>query len=450
MSSTGVTTRSRTREKQSPVVSRRRRSPSREDIIPSKRQKKEDIYKKLDDIGKSNNYGLHSIIFYKNEEEESKEEKNNEYSGVYKVDSIIEKGKVALNKYNENSYNISNLLNNSSNNSRPIISYDDVRKLIISGNERTFPKKTEIGVCKGSITSKFFEDAFKKESKNNTFIVLMDLIKNPTVKRNQIKGFIIAKKNKMDDGSYSYYIELICSEDGYGTILLNWFINFTFQRIIKDDIFTLSIKDPSYKVRSLSLSAISSVLYYYPRFGYLHVKSCPGEENINVSNARNIVPNKKDENGNDIRNVRDTDSDEFVNFLFVLTRNGFNSYDDSFCSAIANSVSYDANNKNVLMPDFFKESNLNDFEDYTNHVKDLNQSSKDSLNRVKSLYDKTYSTYLEAKRNYDNNSSNERIETNYNNAKKNYFDAAFEYAKYLYYYASGCSGYGYKMMKCNV
>ena len=113
-------------------------------------------------------------------------------------------------------------------------------------------------------------------------------------------SFILGHNNdKDDDGNATKeaYIDIICACPGSGRYLLDYFINFA----------------ESNDYNAVSLSAIPTVLTYYPRFGFSHRHSCNPEESGIVPPA--ILSDKKyrDEKYKDIDNIYD--DDEYYEYL---------------------------------------------------------------------------------------------------------------------------------------
>jgi hypothetical protein len=359
--------------------------------------------------------GMYMVIFYHNKES------GENLSTLYPLQMQTISGKTTLKAFDIFDYDITKFFNSSYD-----VPLSTIKTLVQRANEREFPNYT--GVCQGGVSSDFISDQIRIDQ-NDTFMVLVDFDKP---KQELVKGFIIARKYRQNDNTFSYYIDIICSEPGYGSFLIKWFINFLFERKAGQNI--TDVRDPSFNVSSLSLSALSTVLYYYPIFGYMHVHACPSVQEDAITFAKNSVPKDK----------RDTNNDQFIKFLFILTKKGFNSNDDSFCVDMSEVV--DTKTENVVKPENLSEEKLATHSTYIERIDDLSEDTRNIINSSKQAYDKAYKEFMEVK---DNEfAKSERIKNMFIQKKKEYFDAAFNYAKNLYLHVSGCDGYGYKMMKC--
>ena len=363
--------------------------------------------------------GMYMVVFYHNKEN------GENLSALYQIKTetittVSGKEIKILKAFDILDYDIRNLFESGYD-----VPLSTIKTLVQRANERDFPDFK--GVCQEGVSSDYINDQIKIDQ-NDTFMVLVDFDKP---KQDLVKGFIIARKDEQNDNTLSYYIDIICAERGYGSYLLKWFINFLFERKIQQNI--TNNRDPAFNVSSLSLSALSSVLYYYPTFGYMHVNACPGEQDNDIILAKNAVPIVDDK--------RDTNSDQFINFLFVLTKKGFNSKKDSFCVYLSEVID------DIDNPKDLSDEKLNSYPAYTKRIGELSKSTRKIVDNSKQTYDKAYREFMEVK---DNEfAKSQRLKDIYLQKKKNYFDASFNYAKNLYLHVSGCDGDGYKMMKCN-
>ncbi len=282
------------------------------------------------------------------------------------------------------------------------------------------PTKDVTGVCVGEVGQSFLSSQYRKGS-NDTFVLFIDH------KEKKFVGYIVANRVRSSDKeTYSYYIDIICAEAGYGSLLLEWFINFFFRE-------TNNKKDPAYNVESLSLSALSSVLTYYTRFGYLHVENCEEKEIQEIVDARKNLPkaNKKPQRT----------AVEFINFLFLLTRQGFNATENPICKYIAQG------NIDDEMKDGDRFKTISAYDKYTDYMNDLKEKMKSKNKGVVEQASKLYKEITNLEKDYEESfeayQDNKTIEN-----KKKYFDATFKYAKYLYIDIGGCDNNGYYMKRC--
>lgn len=281
--------------------------------------------------------------------------------------------------------------------------------------------KNVTGVCVGEVGQSFLSSQYRKGS-NDTFVLFIDH------KQKKFVGYIVANRVKSSEKeTYSYYIDIICAESGYGSLLLEWFINFFFRE-------TKDKKDPAFNVESLSLSALSSVLTYYTRFGYLHVENCEEKEIQEIVDARKNLPKAN--------NKPQRTSAEFINFIFLLTRQGFNATENPICKYIAQG------NIDDEMKDGDRFKTINAYDKYNTYMTDLKErmksKNKEDAEEAKELY--KYITNLA--QNYETSFEAYQNEKTVENKKK-YFDATFKYAKYLYLTVGGCDNNGYYMKRCN-
>jgi len=283
------------------------------------------------------------------------------------------------------------------------------------------PKHTKdvSGICVGDVGQSFLSSQYRK-SENDTFLLLIDH------KQKKFVGYIIARRKKTEKGTFSYYIDIICAEPGHGSVLLNWFINFFFRE-------TKDKNDPAFNVESLSLSALSSVLTYYTKLGYLHVENCEQKELQEIHVARENLPivNRKPQRT----------SVQFINFLFLLTRQGFNATENPICEFIARGDIDDE------MKDGDRFKTILAYEKYTDYMEDLKERMKSKNKKVAEEASKLYKEITNLEKNYEESfeayQDNKTIEN-----KKAYFDATFKYAKYLYIDIGGCDNNGYYMKRC--
>jgi hypothetical protein len=286
------------------------------------------------------------------------------------------------------------------------------------------PKKTVYGVCQGDVAASYTSSQYRK-SANDTYILLIDH------KYNKYVGYIVAKRISTNNG-ISYYIDIICTEPGigYGNSLLNWFMGFFGRE-------TTNVNDPAYGVTSLSLSALSSVLTYYTRFGYMHVNNCGENEDPEIVLERQQIPilNKKP----------NRTSVEFINFLFLLTRKGYNVTQDPICSFISSDNITDKNiNDETDVTSYVRFKSISSYDKYDNYMKDLKKRMK---GKDKEEATRLYNDITVLEKAY--NSSNKEYEKNKTlENKKKYFDATYNFAKYLYAYVGSCDNNGYSMKKC--
>jgi hypothetical protein len=121
------------------------------------------------------------------------------------------------------------------------ITKETISQVILDHTER---------VCRKTVSKSYVTLAIP----NNTLIyVIADI---PDI--HGIKGFLLAHPL----GDNTMYLDVICADPGYGKHLLNVFID--------------SVK--SYD--EIVLSALTSVLSYYPQFGFAHREDCVGDPQL--------------------------------------------------------------------------------------------------------------------------------------------------------------------------
>lgn len=360
--------------------------------------------------------GYSVIVFFMNGEEQFAYQYDLDKESKYDVNLLLNKPmKVSLNyvqtkirQMMEREYTIPNI-NPETNKAYPK-----------SENEKDpKPTKDVIGVCVGEVGHSFLSSQYRKGS-NDTFVLFIDHTKKKFV------GYILANRIKSSEKEISYYIDIICAEAGYGSLLLEWFINFFFRE-------TTNKKDPAYNVTSLSLSALSSVLTYYTRFGYLHVENCEEKEIQDIAVARENLPKAN--------NKPQRTAVEFINFLFLLTRQGFNATENPICKYIAKG------NIDDEMKDGDRFKTISAYDKYTDYMNDLKEKMKSKNKGVVEQASKLYKEITNLEKDYEESfeayKDNQTIEN-----KKKYFDATFKYAKYLYIDIGGCDNNGYYMKRC--
>lgn len=227
-------------------------------------------------------------------------------------------------------------------------------------------------------------------------------------------SFIIGSANTENRVKY-YYIDIICGNPkirGQAAVLLSIAINFITNIM---------------GIKVIVLSALEHVISYYPKFGFMFIKdkrSCSPDtavlEGMTKLNPEikggKVVGYKKDE--------------AFTKFLYLLTSLGFNSKNDTWCSA-ASAIGLSTS------------------------VEDVENSMKNpaSIDRNSSLIENenlmnSYRNYSSAVSNYGQEkikpSPNQDVLTQ--NAKQ-IIQYAFEYAHQLFE-AGGCTSDGFKMTRC--
>ena len=124
-------------------------------------------------------------------------------------------------------------------------------------------------------------------------------------------SFILGHNNDKDDldnATKEAYIDIICACPGSGRYLLDYFIKFA----------------ESNSYNAISLSAIPTVLTYYPRFGFSHRHTCNKDEKEIL--PPDVLSDKKyrDEKYKDIDNIYDDDG--YYEYLKKLRDNEFGTY----------------------------------------------------------------------------------------------------------------------------
>ena len=341
---------------------------------------------------------------------------------------------------NENEMYNSDLLLNNSQNITPAYIQSKIRQMMKREYEidnidpetdmvdKQNPKRDVRGICRGDVGQAFMADQYKKEA-NDTKILLIDHAKQEYV------GYIIARREQQDKDR-TYYIDIICTEPGYGGKFLSWFINFFTSE-------TTNKESPSYGITSLSLSALSSVLTFYPKQGYLHVKNCEENEEKEIRVTRDNLPKHADGKKPNRSTV------EFINFLFLLTRKGYNATENPICEFISQSdINNDMNQEDVN--NYIRFRSIDTQDKYKSYMLDLEKrrkskakANKEDAEEAQRLYDVITGlrkTYENAYQSYTKDSTDEN--------KKSYFDATYNFAKYLYLYVGGCDNNGYYQKKC--
>jgi hypothetical protein len=115
-------------------------------------------------------------------------------------------------------------------------------------------------------------------------------------------GFVLARI----DGD-EFYIDVICSVPKYGHHLIQFCINMAVMK----------------RMKSIGLSALPSVLGYYPRFGFSHRRSCKSDR-TDVKLPENINQRIRAKTPPLPRNAEEAYNDEqFMPFMIELTKKGF-------------------------------------------------------------------------------------------------------------------------------
>ena len=128
------------------------------------------------------------------------------------------------------------------------INKNDLKKIIIQISDK----------CNGEIDKSHLYDNFHK---NQIYMILYH--------QQKPIGFILARKKYRDDlgnSTSEAYIDLICSEVGSGSFLMNYFIQYAKKN----------------KFKAISLSSLPNVLTYYPKFGFSNRHTCDKKEKGSV------------------------------------------------------------------------------------------------------------------------------------------------------------------------
>ena len=132
------------------------------------------------------------------------------------------------------------------------------------------------------------------------------IYKNSKKKDNEVRGnpvaFLLGQINPTD-----YYVDIICAQSN-GRLLLDCF-----------ERYAQSVPG----VKSVSLSAIPTVLTYYPKFGYEHRKTCNTPADVVLpqtikSRDKSMIPTTKDQV------LADND---FLDYMIELRKHGYGELD---------------------------------------------------------------------------------------------------------------------------
>ena len=195
-------------------------------------------------------------------------------------------------------------------------------------------------VCSNIVNQDFVN--YNHLIKNTIYMVLFDTKKKTTIYPSNIKGLTQVKKiiksigkpiafilahDKLGDDAGNHvkeaYIDILCACPGSGKTLLNYFIS----SAEKNGTYT-----------AVSLSAIPTVLTYYPGFYFSHRKAC-------LVGAEKIIPNKHlialAKTGR-YKYTEDIYRDpQFLEYLIELRDNGYGKIDGN--CAKANITSHEMN-----------------------------------------------------------------------------------------------------------
>lgn len=143
--------------------------------------------------------------------------------------------------------------------------------------------------CSDYINQEYLQHFFETgDNQYHFFMILNDVTKD--IKRAFIVGYILEN---------GLYIHTICSDKGYGAYLLNFFIEYA--KFIGK--------------KFVALHAISSVLGYYPKFGFEHKKDC--------SAAGFTIYNRLDKTRIPITLQNSMRNDDMIRFMMELEELGF-------------------------------------------------------------------------------------------------------------------------------
>jgi hypothetical protein len=108
---------------------------------------------------------------------------------------------------------------------------------------------------------------------NNLILFLKEII--PSTNSYKLRSFIIS--NYYENNNY-VYLDRICAKKGYGSILLNYFIEFIKTK----------------QIQYIELSSTFENITYYPLFNFSHKNSCKDEKQIEMSNELKLwIKNNK-------------------------------------------------------------------------------------------------------------------------------------------------------------
>jgi hypothetical protein len=160
-------------------------------------------------------------------------------------------------------------------------------------------EKENSKICHGAVSHTF---ALEEIPSNKWLMTIHDDNKFP----DQICGFVLADPIE-EYGQHGIYLDVICSQSGYGVLLMDCFV----RECEKENI------------DFIKLSSLSNVLSFYPRYNFEHRKSCyPGAQKIAMPDSvKKFMIENKDPILTNINFL--FGFDEFQNFIMGLHGAGY-------------------------------------------------------------------------------------------------------------------------------
>ncbi len=168
-------------------------------------------------------------------------------------------------------------------------------------------KLVATGVCRGSVNPSYIHHFSVRV--NNILLILYEIQAD---KKTVPHGFAVIRYDEDEEnGNPGLYIDVICSNQGYGGKLL-------------EHISKYADLVGAYFV---GLSSLPTVLTFYPKYGFEFRKSCAGPANAQVPDA--ITTMKKENYPKTVKNTYK--SKPFMDFMLNLHGKDLTVYDEGRC-----------------------------------------------------------------------------------------------------------------------
>ena len=164
------------------------------------------------------------------------------------------------------------------------------------------------GVCKGSVNPSYIHHFSVRY--NNILIILYEIHDD---KKTTPHGFAVVRYDEDEEnGNPGLYIDVICSNQGYGGKLLDYISKYANQT---GEYF-------------VGLSSLPTVLTFYPKYGFEFRKSCAGPANTQL--PASITTMKKENYPTNVNNTYGNPA--FMDFMLDLHDKGLTVYDEGECA----------------------------------------------------------------------------------------------------------------------